>query len=218
MPGTHPELRVERLPGRPSLLTETVQKRLLDAVKLGVPVKTACEHAGIHANTFYRWMARGYSEHEATAQGEDPIAEETPYLELYTAVSAGRAEAAIRNVGLIQKSAQGGYVTKTTEKKYKDVETGQIIKEYSEDIASPDWRAAAWYLERIAPDEFGKDAVHVEVTGAGGGPIEMSQGMEELSARLAAHLAANPAITAIEATQVDHDPAAELVEAEIVES
>lgn len=219
MPGTHPELRHERTPGRPTLLNADVQKRLLEAVRLGVPVKTAAEHAGIHPNTFYRWMARGFSEHESIANGQDPLEEEAQFLDLYKLVSEGRAEAAVRNVALIQKAAQGGYVTKEVTKKYRDVETGKVVTQTEVERAGPDWRASAWYLERVHKDEFGKDAVQVQVTGAGGGAVRIDSSVEELSERLGKYLAENAAVAAITAggdDTIDGEATEEPVDADIV--
>jgi hypothetical protein len=217
MPGTHPELRNTRPPGRPTLLNEQVKSRLLDALKLGVPIRTAAEHAGIHVNTFGRWMARGYSEHEARAQGKEPLEEETPFLDLYLAAQEAQSEAKLRNVGLVQKAAQGGYVTKETTKKYRDVETGQVVTETLVEKAPPDWRAAAWWLERAAKDEFGKDAVQVQVSGAGGGPVQVNSSLEDLSKKLAEHLAGNAAIAAITAGEAGDEDDPDTVDADVVE-
>ena len=45
--------------GRRSKLTPERQERLCDALSVGVPRSTACQHAGIGESTFYRWMERG---------------------------------------------------------------------------------------------------------------------------------------------------------------
>src|SRR5262249_36985561 len=40
--------------------------------------------------------------------------------------------------------------------------------------AQTNWQAAAWYLERRHPEEFGRRFFHVEHVGPGAGPIEVA--------------------------------------------
>lgn len=183
--------RYRRPVGRPrKVVDENVQKTLLQALRLGVPISLACQAADIAESSFYGWMQRGYDEHEAQAAGEEPDEAEAPYLDLFREVKTARADAAVRNVGVIQKAAQGGTVTEETKETLPDGTRRETVKR-----SAPDWRAAAWYLERSHRNEFGKGADQVEVTGKGGGPIEVTADAEDLSRRLAEHLAAGVAST-----------------------
>lgn len=214
------EDQITRPGGRPSLLDEATRQGLLDTLKLGVPMRSAAAAVGIHVNTLGNWMKRGYIEHEARSNDKPADEAETPYLELYLEAQKARSEAVVRGVALVQKAAQGGYVTKVTTKKYKDVETGVIVTETAEDIASPDWRASAWFLERTQPEEFGKEAQKVELSGPGGGAVQIGgQDAEDLANRLAAHLAANTAIAAIGGSRSDDDASTDqaIVDAEFTE-
>jgi len=178
-----------RKPGRPSLLTNDTRKALLDAVKLGAPVELCAAAAGIGETTFYAWMADGRAEHDAIEAGAEPRPDKERYLELYREVTANRVQAATRNVAAIQKAVQGGAVTEETTRTFRDHD-GQVVTETTVKRAAPDWRAGAWYLERQFGRFFGKAAQEVQLTGAGGGPIQVSSDAEELSKRLSEHLAA----------------------------
>lgn len=78
------------------------------------------------------------------------------YSEFREAVERARAEAETRNIALIQKAANDGT-----------------------------WQAAAWFLERTAPQRWGRWN-RVEVTGRDGGPIEVHHdARESLAAKFA---------------------------------
>lgn len=193
--------------GRPTLLTEDVEERLLAAVRVGSPVELSCQHAGISPSVFYKWMKLGREEHEAIADGEEPTEDYAAHLALFEGVTKARADAAVRNVTHVQKSAAGGYVTEEVTRKYRDPETGKIIEETTVKRASPDWRAAAWYLERSHQAHFSKAAEQVEVTGEGGGPVQVSVDARDLAKRLQEHIEAGVAQQpdVVEGSTVEND-------------
>ncbi|WP_435059436.1 hypothetical protein [Streptomyces sp. bgisy060] len=152
--------------GRPTLLSPETETRILAASRSGIAVELAAEAAGISAATYWRWMARGRAEAAAREDGRKPDHDEDPYVELFEKVRTARAMAAARAMANIRRVADGGIVTKTTTRKYRDPETGQIVEEITEDRTAPDWRADAWYLERQHRHHYGKDAaLAVEITG-----------------------------------------------------
>lgn len=174
-------------PGRPRLLSEEVEARLVAASRTGVAVELAAEMAGISRTSFLRWMARGRTEAEAREAGEPPEAEESEYAALYEKVRTARATAAARAMMNIRRVADGGIVTKVTTRKFRDSVTGEIVEETVEDRTAPDWRADAWYLERQHREHYGKDAVvAIEITGLGGqgGDDEQSVDLSALAERL----------------------------------
>ena len=96
---------------RPKKLTPEVSEKIIQALSQGNYQDTAAAYAGIHPATYFRWMN--------DAEKEDAPPE---LCEFRDAVLKARARAEIRNVTLIQNSANGGA-----------------------------WQAAAWWLERSAP-------------------------------------------------------------------
>ena len=180
--------RTPRRAGRPSGLTPEVEDALLAAITGGVPLTHAARYAGIGQSTFHRWMDRG--ETEAARLADDDTAQldpdETPYRQLYDRVARARSQVAVRNVALLQKSAQGGFKTKERTRRYRDPGTGQLVTETETDFAPPDWRAAAWLLERSFAGDFTKTP-RLELTGADGGPIPVEHSLGDVTS-LAARL------------------------------
>ncbi|MFJ7054666.1 hypothetical protein ACIQU7_23450 [Streptomyces albidoflavus] len=169
-----PSRRKARRPapgGRPRLLSEEVETRLVGASRTGVAVELAAEMAGVSRSSFLAWMARGRAEVEARDAGTAPDPAEEPYAALYEKVRTARATAAARAMVNIRRVADGGIVTKVTTRRFRDAVTGEIVEETVEDRTAPDWRADAWYLERQHREQYGKDAVvAVEITGLGDSP------------------------------------------------
>ncbi|MFG2795726.1 hypothetical protein [Streptomyces pseudovenezuelae] len=173
--------------GRPRLLSDEVEARLVNASRTGIAVELAAEMAGISRTSFLRWMALGRAEIEARESGEEPDEEAEEYAALYEKVRTARAHAAARAMANIRRVADGGIVTKVTTRRFRDSVTGEIVEETVEDRTSPDWRADAWYLERQHREHYGKDAVvAVEITGLGGpaGDDEQPVDLSALAERL----------------------------------
>ncbi|MFE1206349.1 hypothetical protein ACFW5V_32200 [Streptomyces sp. NPDC058762] len=169
--------------GRPRLLSEEVEQRLVAASRTGVAVELAAEMAGVSRSSFLAWMARGRAEVDAREAGQKPDPAEEEYAALYEKVRTARATAAARAMMNIRRVADGGVVTKVTTRKFRDSVTGNIVEETVEDRTAPDWRADAWYLERQHRDQYGKDAtLAVEITGLG----DIPTGDEDQAVDLAA--------------------------------
>ena len=109
--------------------------RLLDALAAGHFVDEACQYAPIHKSTYYRWLQQGEALEEKVKQGGTLTAEETKISELCDSLK--KAEVAGQNAALdtIREAIRGGT-----------------------------WQAAAWWLERTNPQQFGRK-VQAEVTG-----------------------------------------------------
>jgi hypothetical protein len=84
---------------------------------------------------------------------------EVVYLQFLQSVERARGEAITKKVAVIAKAGNEG-----------------------------DWRAAAWWLERQNPEEFGKTD-RIEMTGNNGDPIKVQIEMGDLEDKIAKVLA-----------------------------
>lgn len=180
--------RIPRRNGRPSLLTPDVQQRLLDAVSSGVPVTHATTFAGIGQTTFERWMQRGRDAQDLADEDQPVPADEEPYRLLWEQVSRARSVVAVRNVAIVAKAAEGGYVTKERTRRYRDPGNGLLVTETETDYAPPEWQASRWLLEKSFHRDFGRTAQQVELTGEAGGPVQFEHGVTPEVADIAARL------------------------------
>ena len=148
--------------GRPTALLEEVKEQtLLDYIRIGTPIRKAVTASGIAEKTFYNWMTRGMAERERLSLVPD--AKENPteviFLQFLQRVEQARAEAITKKVAVIAKAGNDG-----------------------------DWRAAAWYLERQVPEDFGKTD-SFEIGGTNGEAIKVQVEMGDLEDKIAKVLA-----------------------------
>lgn len=148
--------------GRPTALLEEVKEQtLLDYIRIGTPIRKAVTASGIAEKTFYNWMTRGMAERERLSLVPD--AKENPteviFLQFLQRVEQARAEAITKKVAVIAKAGNDG-----------------------------DWRAAAWYLERQVPEDFGKTD-RFEIGGTNGEAIKVQVEMGDLEDKIAKVLA-----------------------------
>lgn len=204
--------------GRPQKLLEAdAQVRLLDAIRGGTPLGQAAVYAGVHERTLYRTITRGDDASVRAEEGQELDPDEEACRVLYERIREARAQVAVRNVALLQKAAQGGYVVETTTREYRDVD-GNRVRETTERRAPPEWRAALALLTRSFPRDFGSGAQQVEIItpypGAGGGEQGGPAGgqpslhaLTGIAAKLATHTAqaAADADAVLDAELVDDD-------------
>lgn len=136
-------------------LNPDVQKRITDALRLGNTRGVAAIHGGISHRTFDQYMLDG----EKANWGQ--------FFQFRQAVKEAEKDAAMGRVAGIMRATIGGEVVgrKTTTFKGKDGEPDRVVVE--ETYTRPEWTAAAWWLERKSPKEWGRrDRLTVEYEGA----------------------------------------------------
>jgi transposase len=118
--------------GRNTICTPELIKTVSDNITLGLSNADAAALAGIGESTFYAWRARGEAEIERV--DSNPRAsirkEEVPFVEFVEAIKKAVPRRKQVLIGRIQKAAQ-----------------------------SDQWQAAAWLLERLHNEEFGRRQV-----------------------------------------------------------
>ena len=142
--------------GRQTLCTPETIKAVCDNITLGLSNRDAAVLAGISEWSFYDWLRRGDVELDrvAASSRRKVRVREEPFTLFSQAVKKAKSVRKQVLIGRIQKAAQGGaeYVeTKTVHRDGKPVEETIITK-----VLHPEWTAAAWLLERMHPQEFGK--------------------------------------------------------------
>lgn len=185
---------VVRPMGRPTALTDRVEETILGLTIQGVATDAACHLAGISTATFHRWMNRGEDARATLDHTGSLDPAEDRFRDFYESVLDARAQAEERMNGIIFKAAMGGFVT--SEKPVQDIQgnvqydpAGRIIMETS--TTAPDGRLAMAWLQRRRPDNWSAAVqtmkAKVEVSGAGGAPIQVEHTIEQvtdLTARL----------------------------------
>jgi hypothetical protein len=140
--------------GRPTKLTPEVRIKILQLIRGRVPWMAAVKSAGLDYSTFCKWRQRG----KDAGRGA--------YFEFVGDLKKAEAEGVIRNLTIIQKSAMGGEVLERTTVTRPD---GSVVT--TEKIAAPQWTAAAWWLARRYPEEWGRKDRTGPPPANGGGSI-----------------------------------------------
>lgn len=133
--------------GRPTECTPEVTRLFCDAVRRGLPFTKAAAQAGMSVSAISVWRKKG--------RGEIDCPDPTPYIEFVEALDRAISDNVDGNLSIVNSAANGGYVTKRVTVEEKDGKTT-----VTETVKPPEWRAAAWILERRYPKEF---AQHQEV-------------------------------------------------------
>jgi hypothetical protein len=161
---------------------------LVKAVRSGLPQSLCAPYAGVSPRTYGTWLRVGEDALEDMAEGKQVTPHHAACARLLEAIREARATVAASRVKLVHEAAQGGQVVKETTRRWHDPTLG-MVEETDRQYSYGDWRAAAWLLSRGYP-EFASDAAKIEVSGPGGGPVQVEHDVTRVAARVAAAVAA----------------------------
>jgi len=186
-------LPAQRRGGRPSKLTEHTADAIIHAVLDGNHLTTAAAMAGISNATLHRWVEQGNATEEAIEAGRPYDVSGLRYLEFRDRLADARAQAEAKAVAVVQKQMVGGYLIH--ERPLQNL-SGDPVHDHDGNVlvertyAQPDGRLALSYLARSRPAQWGQSASNrVELTGAGGGPVQVEHGSPDQITALSQRLA-----------------------------
>lgn len=182
---THQAAHTRNKPiGRPCELTSAVQETIVGLLRAGNYLETAAAYAGVNKVTVYKWLKRGARSLRKSSKTGEPIPEaELAFVEFSNAVQRARAEAEARALQLIAKAGES------------------------------QWQAAAWRLERMFPQRWGRSN-RVEVSGPNGEPVAVNVKRDRIDKalknltdeQLEALAALDRAVDDPDAQDLDEDP------------
>lgn len=167
--------RTPRKPGRPTLLTRDREDRLIEIVKKGNHLTTACAVVGIGVSTLYRWLEQGDEAEELQTDGHELTDAQRVYLEFRDRLRLARAHAEMKAVDVIDRAMEGGFVIserpiQNAEGEVQHGPNGEILWERT--FTQPDGRLALSYLARSSPSVWGQSPTHkLEITAPGVGGV-----------------------------------------------
>ncbi len=128
--------------------TRRNRRLIYEALRSGLSIGKAIELAGLDRSTYYRWMQKG-------KDTRYPV-----HVRFRKHVNRIHAKLEMEKIDTIRKVAQGGYEFTETRIKYN--KTGPIAFMKTIKTTAPCWQAAAWFLERRFPEDYGKKKLPVD--------------------------------------------------------
>jgi hypothetical protein len=136
--------------GRPTKLNPEVADLIIGYIEQGAPIDTAAAAAGISITTIRKWRRDGVRLAQAQDKGETIADKDLPFLEFSARCKSAEAQG---EVSLVKGIRAAG--------------------EFVDDRGRRQWQAFAWLLERRHPERYARRTMS-ELSGPGGGPIEVS--------------------------------------------
>lgn len=139
---------------RPIMLNDELERQILAAIRAGNYLEPSARAYGVAPSTLYVWKQRAEKARAALEKDEEPEANDRRCLEFLEAVDAAEATSELAAVTHLAKAMP------------RDV------------------RAITEFLRRRFPDRWKEPAQRTELTGAGGGPIEVAPARERLAGKI----------------------------------
>lgn len=170
--------REENTPSGVRVVDVTVADRIIAAVRAGNYLETAASSAGVAPNTVRQWLRDGQQTLRTPGRRTRYQALAAEFSEAFVRAQ-GESEA--EDVAQLARLARGGLrlvtVTERTDAK------GEVVKTVKTEDTLPDAQVLEWRLERRFRERWGRQ---IEVTGAGGGPmqVDVTDVRERIAGRL----------------------------------
>lgn len=179
--------------GAPSLFVPEIRQTIINNLTAGSTIRDSCAMAGIGESTYHSWIAIAQAcvdDSDYEGKPSDPY-DRRAFVEFLEATQKARAAQRLRAVTTIIRAGVERWVhvltgavrtsppppitwlnTKTGELVFADpADTGlgdpdDYKREWSGDAWRYDggaWQSLAWYLERTAPNEFGRTVQDINV-------------------------------------------------------
>ncbi|MEM7345428.1 MAG: hypothetical protein AAF485_14400 [Chloroflexota bacterium] len=145
--------------GRKTDCTPEVIATIAKNIAMGLSNRDAMAVAGVSESAFYNWIQRG--EQEIRRVAEAPTRrkvkdKELPFVDFVEAIKKAEPQRKQVLISIIQKSARGGAQHTETKEKYEAGNETPTEKTITTKTRPSEWQAAAWLLERLHPEEFGR--------------------------------------------------------------
>lgn len=171
-----------------------VWDRVAEVLRVGGSLKDAAARSGVSTPSLHAWVRNGTRLSAAVEAGgrleESLTRSEAAEVRVARTVETATAEGKLLLLGLLDRVSRGHETRVVTVK--LDPHGNEIERTERTEQHGPDAATIRWRLSRRFPDEW---AGRLEVTGAGGGPIEVATTAErasELADALRTQLEAEP--------------------------
>lgn len=122
--------------GRPTSLDTEAANAIVGILQKGLPIEDAVAAAGVSEKSYFNWMRRGERASKARILKDS----EKPFLQFFQSCKKARSLGKVARVTQIERAGMGDQNT------------------------PPDWKAVAWLLERMHPEQFGRRIIRLEAT------------------------------------------------------
>ena len=137
--------------GPPTKLVQA-QPAILLGLRRGLTLEDAAQSAGITYRTLRNWVKRGEAERQRLEEEPDAKSskEEAPFLQFLEGYEEAKADGQLLLANVVKTAADGGHKIRET-RITEVVVDGEVARKETQTVereVGPDWKAAAFILER----------------------------------------------------------------------